>query len=101
MDSVFLYGSGDPKIAAFLEKLGYAVFNGGGDSALADILRTHADVIVIDGRVVPDMSEVCAFLRSQEPTKEVPIICIAGMLNEEGESEGHEEARPRAGARHP
>lgn len=91
MNSVFLYGNQDPNVAGFLEKLGYAVMHANGETELADILNAHADIIVIDGRIVPDFAEVCAFLRSQPPTREVPIICISDAVREGDDRQGDED----------
>ena len=78
-DSILFLGSKDEKLPKFLQKLGYGVFQEGVPGALPDLIaQTNIDIVVVDGREMPDASELCSFLRTQENTKSLPIVYLAG-----------------------
>lgn len=78
MDLIFYLGNTDQKLPRFLERLGYAVLGATNNVALPDLIsRTNVDLILIDGRVLGDVVDMCAFLRSQENTRGIPIVCIS------------------------
>jgi sigma-B regulation protein RsbU (phosphoserine phosphatase) len=78
MDTIFFLGDDSPQIPLFLEKLGYAVLRPAEASSVSDIVaRNTLDLIVIDGRVASDVVDLCAFFRSQESTRGVPIVCVS------------------------
>ncbi len=78
MDLIFYLGNNDPKLPKFLERLGYAVIGTNSNVALPDFLsRTNVDLILIDGRVMGDVADLCSFFRSQENTRAIPIVCIS------------------------
>jgi serine phosphatase RsbU (regulator of sigma subunit) len=78
MDKVFFLGDDSEQIPLFLQKLGYEVVKTSENISLPEIVaRNTLDVIVIDGRVASDVVDLCAFFRSQESTRGVPIVCVA------------------------
>jgi len=78
MDLIFYLGNNDQKLPRFLERLGYAVLEATNNVALPDLIsRTNVDLIVIDGRVMGDVPDMCSFFRSQENTRGIPIVCIS------------------------
>ncbi len=78
MDLIFYLGNNDQKLPRFLERLGYAVLGATNNVALPDLIsRTNVDLILIDGRVLGDVPDMCAFFRSQENTRGIPIVCIS------------------------
>lgn len=78
MDLIFYLGDNDQKLPRFLERLGYAVLGASNNVALPDLIsRTNVDLILIDGRVMGDMVDLCAFFRSQDNTRGIPIVCIS------------------------
>jgi serine phosphatase RsbU (regulator of sigma subunit) len=47
-------------------------------SSIADLVaRNTLDLIVIDGRVASDVVDLCAFFRTQDSTRSVPIVCVS------------------------
>lgn len=83
MNSIFLLGSDDTKLFAFLQRLGYAIVTPSAEGSISEVVAAGTDIILIDGRAVPDTGEVCAFLRSQRETREVPIVCISAPSEED------------------
>ena len=78
MDLIFYLGNNDQKLPRFLERLGYAVLGATNNVALPDLMsRTNVDLILIDGRVMGDVADMCSFFRSQENTRGIPIVCIS------------------------
>lgn len=78
MDLIFYLGNNDQKLPRFLERLGYAVLGATNNVALPDLIsRTNVDLILIDGRVMGDVADMCSFFRSQENTRGIPIVCIS------------------------
>ncbi len=78
MDLIFYLGNTDQKLPRFLERLGYAVLGASNNVPLPDLIsRTNVDLILIDGRALGDVADMCAFFRSQENTKGIPIVCIS------------------------
>lgn len=78
MDLIFYLGNNDQKLPKFLERLGYAVLGSSNNVALPDLIsRTNVDLILIDGRALGEVADMCAFFRSQENTRGIPIVCIS------------------------
>jgi serine phosphatase RsbU (regulator of sigma subunit) len=78
MDKVFFLGDESEQIPLFLQKLGYEVLKTSEHASVSEIVaRNTLDVIVIDGRVAADAVDLCAFFRSQESTRGVPIVCVS------------------------
>lgn len=78
MDLIYYLGDDTQKLPKLLERLGYGVLGAADDSSVTDMIaRTNVDLIVIDGRVTPDLADLCTFFRSQEATRLVPIVCIS------------------------
>jgi sigma-B regulation protein RsbU (phosphoserine phosphatase) len=81
MDTVFFIGNNDDQIPKFLERLGYGVVGVDPQQSLAEVITTaQLDIILIDGRVTPNHNETVNlfdFLRSNEATRSIPIVCVA------------------------
>ncbi len=78
MDLIFYLGNNDQKLPRFLERLGYAVLGATNNVALPDLIsRTNVDLILLDGRGMGDIADMCSFFRSQENTRAIPIVCIS------------------------
>ncbi len=78
MDSIFYLGSRDEKLPRFLEKLGYEVLELVPGRPLTEVLcHANIDLIVLDGRTTAEAEDLCAFLRGQEHTRQLPIVYIA------------------------
>jgi serine phosphatase RsbU (regulator of sigma subunit) len=78
MDTIFFLGDKNVQIPSFLEKLGYSVLSTSGDSPVTEVVaKSNLDLILIDGRVTSDLVDLCAFFRSQESTRSVPIVCVS------------------------
>ncbi len=83
MNSVFLLGTGDNRLAGFLQRLGYAVLQPKTETWAEEIVEGVPDIIVVDGQTLADARDVCVFLRSQRETKEVPIVFLSAPLDED------------------
>jgi serine phosphatase RsbU (regulator of sigma subunit) len=78
MDTIFFLGDESQQIPLFLEKLGYSVLSPDSHANVTELLNRHTlDLIVVDGRVATDAVDLCAFFRSQEATRGVPIVCVS------------------------
>lgn len=78
MDSILLLGTQDPKLSAFLNKMGYAVLQPNESEPVADLINNQVvDLIVLDTSFGADAIELCNFLRSNESTDSVPIVCLS------------------------
>ncbi|MFN4895339.1 MAG: PP2C family protein-serine/threonine phosphatase [Pseudomonadota bacterium] len=78
MDTVFFLGDSKDQIPAFLGRLGYAVLGVGIQEPIPDVVAHNVpDVILIDGRVACDAVNLLEFFRSQESTKDIPIVCVS------------------------
>jgi serine phosphatase RsbU (regulator of sigma subunit) len=78
MDRIFFLGDDSQQIPLFLQKLGYEVLGVDEQVSLPDVVARHTlDLILIDGRVTSDLVDLCAFFRTQESTRGVPIVCVA------------------------
>lgn len=77
MDTVFLAPTNDESLPRFLEKLGYDVIVADPERpVVAQLVQRVLDAIIVDGRGSDHYKELCEFLRSNEPTKNVPILLI-------------------------
>ena len=89
MDSIFFLGRDSDTLPNFLERLGYSIIQPGEDTPLADFVsRSSMDLILIDGRITPDIEGMCALFRGQPNTRTVPIVCISDKVFD---SEGNDE----------
>lgn len=78
MDTIFYHGDASQQVPLFLKKLGYSVVEASEAFSISEVVaRNNLDLIVIDGRVTADSVDLCAFFRSQESTRGVPIVCVA------------------------
>lgn len=78
MDTIFFLGDDSQQIPLFLRKLGYSVVGGSDSSSVSEVVAHNTlDLIVIDARISASAVELCAFFRSQEATRCVPIVCVA------------------------
>jgi serine phosphatase RsbU (regulator of sigma subunit) len=78
MDRIFYFGDDSQQVPKFLERLGYSILGVSTEVSVPDLLfGKNVDLILIDGRITPDVSELCRFFRAQEDTRLVPIVCIA------------------------
>lgn len=79
MDRIFYFGENTEQLPRFLERLGYFVQGTSAEKPVPDVLGgSQFDLILIDGRITPDASDLCKFFRAHEDTRQVPIVCIAG-----------------------
>ena len=87
MDSIFYLGRDNDSLPTFLQKLGYTVIEPTEQISLPEFVSTaHLDLILIDGRVMGDVTDLCRFFHGQQSTRSVPIVCIT--------EEGAEQERP-------
>jgi serine phosphatase RsbU (regulator of sigma subunit) len=78
MDTIFYLGDKNLQIPTFLEKLGYSVLGASDSNPVTEVVtKCNLDLILIDGRVTSDLVDLCAFFRSQESTRSVPIVCVS------------------------
>ncbi len=77
-DSVLLLGSGDAKLKAFLQKMGYSLFESVDGTGIHDHLdREVIDIVVVDDEIGGDVEELCTFLRGHDKTKDIPILLLS------------------------
>jgi sigma-B regulation protein RsbU (phosphoserine phosphatase) len=87
MDSIFYLGRDNDSLPTFLQKLGYTVIEPTEQISLPEFVsNAHLDLILIDGRVMGDVSDLCRFFHAQQSTRAVPIVCIT--------EEGAQQERP-------
>jgi len=78
MDSILYVGSNEDTLPKFLEKLGYLVIQRDASVSLPDcVAKAILDLIVVDARGMPDAEELCSFFRTQESTRQLPIVYIS------------------------
>ena len=78
MDTIFFLGDDTNQIPSFFQRLGYSVLGVTDDQTISEVVSQRPpDIILIDGRVSSDTLDLCAFFRSHENTKGVPIVCLA------------------------
>jgi len=84
MDSILYIGSDEEKLPKFLQKLGYTVVVPNGSNSLPEITgNQQLDLLLLDGRLNPDANEFFAFLKTQESTKTLPLVYLAGEESDE------------------
>lgn len=77
MDSILLLSSEEEKLARFLTKLGYSVLSPRQDKPLKDLLQQELlDLVIVDSLFELDCLELMLFLRGNENTRRVPIMCL-------------------------
>lgn len=78
MDTVFLAPTLDAALPRFLEKLGYDVVVADPERpVVGQLVQRVLDAIIVDGRGNEYCKDLCEFLRTNEPTKGVPILFIS------------------------
>lgn len=88
MDSIFFLGRNDDTLPTFLHRLGYSIIEPNPGAALVDaVSKVSMDLILMDCRVIDDPDGLCAFLRAQQNTRSVPIVCISDEVLEVERSE--------------
>lgn len=77
MDTILLLSPEEQKLEKFLLKMGYEVFIPTTDTPIKDVVGTNnLDLVLIDSAFQTDPVALCDFLRKNDSTKHVPIICL-------------------------
>jgi serine phosphatase RsbU (regulator of sigma subunit) len=77
VDNILVVGAQDQKLTGFLKKMGYGLVEFDGSMPLPDLLSRHMlDLVLLDTRIELDSCELLNFLRAQECTRQVPIVCM-------------------------
>ena len=77
MDTILLLSKEEQKFEKFLRKLGYEVFLPQDVLPIKDLIQQKVlDLIVLDTAFECDPVEFCEFLRNNESTKQVPVVCL-------------------------
>lgn len=77
MDTILLLSPEEDKFERFLTKLGYAVTVPADQMPIQEIVAGKVlDLIILDTAFEADAVELCDFLRQNESTKNVPILCL-------------------------
>ncbi len=77
MEQILVLGSQDQKLTGFLKKMGYGLIEYDGTNPLPEIIeRNFLDLVLYDTRMDMEGHELISFLRSQEATRQVPIVCL-------------------------
>lgn len=88
-DTILILGSGDSKLQVLLNKLGYSVIAPNEQTPLPEALaKTIVDMIVIDSRHELLTSELCQYLRTDNFSKEIPLVCLSDKEEIRKEIEG-------------
>lgn len=78
MDQILVVGSQDSKLTGFLKKMGYELIDFDGSRPFPELIERHLlDLVLVDLRVDLGGENLISFLRTQEATRQVPIVCIA------------------------
>lgn len=94
MDSLLLLGIENKKLFSFLEKLGYQVTTREEDKNIPELLKSsNYDLIVLEDSLDIDSIELCKLFRTEENTKQVPILYVG--CSDEKVKEIAEEHIPR------
>jgi sigma-B regulation protein RsbU (phosphoserine phosphatase) len=84
VDSLLLLGIQDEKLSNFLRKLGYNVVDQEPDKPIPDLLSGNVfDLIILEERLGISPTDICQFFRTEEATKQVPILYVG--CDENGE----------------
>ncbi len=84
MDSILFLGERNPKLSAFLGRLGYEVIVDKGEASLREHLdKALIDIVVIDATLDNDAFDLAHVLRAERATKSSPIVFIAPTPAEE------------------
>lgn len=77
MDTILFLGESKGQISSFLGRLGYSVLGPDIAEPIGDIVAQNIpDIIVVDGRVTSDTTDLFEFFRAHDLTREVPIVCV-------------------------
>lgn len=77
MDSILVLGTDDPKLFAFLKKVGYNSLRANDKAPLAAVASDNViDLILIDLQGGIGFPEIVEFLRANEATSDVPILVV-------------------------
>ncbi len=93
VDSLLLLGVQDEKLCAFLKKMGYALVYQEQERPLAEFLdKTNVDCVLLDLSTQIEGVNLCEYLRSEDRTRKVPIICLGGSTDQVSalQQAGHE-----------
>jgi phosphoserine phosphatase RsbU/P len=78
LENILVVGSQDNKLTGFLKKMGYEIIEFDGKRPFPEVLDRHLlDLILFDTRLDLGTQDMITFLRTQESTRQVPIVCIA------------------------
>lgn len=78
MDQILIVGSQDTKLTGFLKKMGYGLVEYDSSMPFPDVVaRNLLDLVLFDTRMDLEAGELIQFLRAQDGTKQIPIVCIA------------------------
>jgi serine phosphatase RsbU (regulator of sigma subunit) len=80
MDSVLIISNTPDNYAPFLERLGYQTIRENpkeSENTVVTLLDERiVDLVLVDGNTISDHSEIISYLRSQELTKQLPIVIV-------------------------
>jgi serine phosphatase RsbU (regulator of sigma subunit) len=78
MDSILLIGNVDPKLTAFMTKAGYKLHTKSDSKSIPELVRDEfIDIALIEDTKDKQIHEWIEFLRSQEQTRDIPIVALA------------------------
>ncbi len=78
MDSLLILGEHEQKLKNFLEKMGYLLIESSVGQTIPDILNTQiVDLLLLDGGLEIDYSDLLELLKADERTASIPIICLS------------------------
>ncbi len=85
-DTILIIGSGDEKLKKFLTKMGHDLIVSDDGMDLAERLAGQIiDLAILEGSAEDTSVELCSFLRTDEVTKEVPILFVSHSGLQESE----------------
>jgi phosphoserine phosphatase RsbU/P len=78
VDKILMVGSQDTKLSGFLKKMGYGLVEYDGTLPFPDVLDRHLlDLVFFDTRMDLEAGDLIQFMRTQEATRHIPIVCVA------------------------
>jgi len=77
-DSLLIVGSQDDKLAALLSKLGHQLVKTAPGEPLGEHLaKNDFDLVIVDAQLDPNWVDLCQYLRTDDSTSDVPIVCLS------------------------
>ncbi|MCB0332850.1 MAG: SpoIIE family protein phosphatase [Bdellovibrionales bacterium] len=77
-DTILIVASEDAKLKAFLKKMGHQLLISDDGMDLAEqVAGQIVDLVILEGSGEDTSVELCSFLRTEEVTKEVPILFVS------------------------